>query len=150
VSDENGAGQPGKALVFLTQWTPKKWDSLVSYVMVDKVMSGFGRWKAASSFYLRSQVISQASPSSLFPPMVKRSSGSADRTIRWWSLATGQEMLLFQDAGISSRNIRLQAELNPDGNTVIWQERQGPIRVTTLPTLAEMDATEKRMEGKTQ
>ena len=45
-----------------------------------------------------------------------------DATIRWWSVATGQEMLLLPDAGLPAGHgslfrghISLEAEWNPGG-----------------------------------
>jgi WD40 repeat protein len=76
--------------------------------------------------------------------------GSDDSTFRWWSISTGQEMLLFQNISMASGRdgflfdtFSTQVELNPGGKWLVWQERQGLIRVTTLPTLAEIDAIEK-------
>jgi len=67
---------------------------------------------------------------------------SDDRTMRWWSVATGKEMLLFENVLIS-RYAGSQSLLNPGGNIVLWQEYEGPIRSTRLPTLAEIDAAKQ-------
>jgi hypothetical protein len=68
--------------------------------------------------------------------------GGDDSTIRWWNLATRKEMLLFEDAWITDTYVSSQVGFNPGGNVVLWQEQEGPIRLTTLPTLEEIDATE--------
>jgi eukaryotic-like serine/threonine-protein kinase len=68
--------------------------------------------------------------------------GSDDRTVRWWNVATGREMLLIENASLISRWTGSQVEFNPGGNTVLWQEFNGPVRVISLPTLAEIDAEE--------
>ena len=75
----------------------------------------------------------------------------ADQTIRLWSLATGQDMLLLRDVTVTSANLSSftdpcyssQAEWNPAGKWLVWQERKGAIRVTPLPTLREIDAIEQ-------
>jgi WD40 repeat protein len=70
--------------------------------------------------------------------------GGDDWTIRWWNVATGKEMLLFEGAWITDAYFVSQVGFNPGGNVVVWQEQEGPIRVTTLPTLAEIDAIERK------
>jgi WD40 repeat protein/tRNA A-37 threonylcarbamoyl transferase component Bud32 len=52
--------------------------------------------------------------------------GSHDFTMRWWSAATGQEMLRFSEV--------FWRVWNPREDLLLWQEKQGPIRITTLPT----------------
>ena len=61
--------------------------------------------------------------------------GSDDLTMRWWSVATGQEMLRFQ-------NIHRDRFWNIGDRLLVWQDTQGWNHVTTLPTLAEIDAAE--------
>ena len=63
--------------------------------------------------------------------------GGHDWMMRWWSIATSQEMLRFQD-------VRWWCVWNPTDNLLIWQDKQGAIRVTDLPTLAEIDVTEAK------
>ncbi len=58
---------------------------------------------------------------------------------------TGQEMLVFKEAEPVSL---ISSVLT--GKFLVWREREGPIRVTALPTLAEIDAAEKRTAEKTQ
>jgi eukaryotic-like serine/threonine-protein kinase len=60
---------------------------------------------------------------------------SADFTMRWWSVATGREMLRLQD-------VRSEGTWNPTDTLLVWWDRARGIRVTTLPTLAEVDASE--------
>jgi WD40 repeat protein len=70
---------------------------------------------------------------------------AGDRTMRWWHVVTGQEMLLFNDCGIvSAFENDSPAEWNPGGNLLIWSDREGLVRVTQLPTLAEIDTIERR------
>jgi len=64
-------------------------------------------------------------------------------TTRWWQVATGREMLLFQDVVMVFPIHSASFEGNPGDKMLVWRERQGPIRVTTLPALAEIDAVEK-------
>jgi WD40 repeat protein len=71
--------------------------------------------------------------------------GAGDTTIRFWSVAAGQEMLVFKDAELVSHIYSTPAD-----KFLVWQERGGPIRVTTLPTLAEIDAAQKKTEEETQ
>jgi len=74
-----------------------------------------------------------------------------DRSIRLWSVATGQEMLVFKDCSMLSRNELSaddpdyigQAYLTAGDRWLLWRERAGPIQVTPLPTLAEIDSMEK-------
>jgi WD40 repeat protein len=61
--------------------------------------------------------------------------GSDDLTMRWWSVATGQEMLRFQ-------NVHRNLFWNIGDRLLVWQDTQGSNHVTTLPTLAEIDAAE--------
>jgi hypothetical protein len=57
---------------------------------------------------------------------------------------TGQETLLFKYTQLFGAGPDAWAEWNPGGNTLLGQEMGGRIRVTTLPTLAEIDAIERR------
>jgi WD40 repeat protein len=70
---------------------------------------------------------------------------AGDSTMRWWHVATGQEMLLLSDCGIvSNLDNDSPAEWNPGGNLLLWSDREGLVRVTQLPTLAEIDTIESR------
>lgn len=70
--------------------------------------------------------------------------------MRLWNVASGRETLVFENALMASGGLRsiassfhaAQAEFNPGGRSLIWQEFQGPIRITPLPTLEEIDKTE--------
>lgn len=63
--------------------------------------------------------------------------GSDDFTIGWWSVATGREMLRSQDGYSGGWRGRFWVS----GETsLIWEGGPGKIWVTTLPTLAEIDA----------
>ena len=74
--------------------------------------------------------------------------GNFDLTMRWWSVATGQEMLLFPNVRwVTSPGDDRRFEWNPGGKALVWQESQGQIRMTGLPTLTEIDATEKAPAG---
>jgi len=74
--------------------------------------------------------------------------GPDDSSIRFWNVATGQEVLSFADAGmgdsalrsISAETTAAQAELNPGGDLLILQDAQHVIHVIALPTLDEIDA----------
>jgi WD40 repeat protein len=78
-------------------------------------------------------------------------SGGADQTIRFWNVATRQEVLLIQEALMPSGDNRLltdphfagQAEVTPGDRWMLWQGKPGSIRVTELPSLAEIEATRK-------
>lgn len=61
-------------------------------------------------------------------------SGGDDFSTRVWSVATGQEMLLFEETERSP----LQGELQ-GGKYLLLQQREGPLRVTPLPSLTEID-----------
>jgi eukaryotic-like serine/threonine-protein kinase len=77
-----------------------------------------------------------------------------DLTTRWWNMATGQEMLLLQENAMTGGSEYLacesyygaQADLSPGGKWLVWQGRQGLIRVTSLRSLAEIDASERARE----
>jgi hypothetical protein len=78
-------------------------------------------------------------------------SSGPDRTIRWWDMATGQEMLVIAEAILASGTeyrfretyFAGQAEFVAADKWLVWRETQGPIRVTALPSLREIDAIEK-------
>ena len=78
--------------------------------------------------------------------------GAGDNTIRFWNVATGQEMLVFKEAKLDSWISKLGCWIcaTPADKFFVWQEQAGSIRVTTLPKLAEIDAVGERTEGKTQ
>jgi WD40 repeat protein len=69
---------------------------------------------------------------------------SDDQTLRLWSVATGQEMLRFE--GVKPGFI---ANWNPADELLLWHDTQGVIQVTAIPTLAEIDATEKAQASAT-
>ncbi len=77
--------------------------------------------------------------------------GSGADSIWFWNVSTGQEMLLLPNAALASGHLRgfsscdynAQAEVNPGGNLLLWQEAKGLIRVTPLPSLMEIDGLEK-------
>jgi WD40 repeat protein len=77
-------------------------------------------------------------------------SSAADRSIRWWNVATGQEMLFFQDAWmlpgdeptIADAYYSAQASLIAGDHWLFWRERSGRIRVHPLPALADIDRVE--------
>ena len=77
--------------------------------------------------------------------------GADDRTIRWWNVTLGKEMLLFPNAFIISRYLKSEAEVNPGGDVVAWEEfrgptiksNNGPVHVMELPSLAQIEAREK-------
>ena len=49
-------------------------------------------------------------------------SASEDGTCRWWTGATGQ------------------ADWNPGGKLLVWQQRPGTVRAVPVPTLVQIDA----------
>jgi WD40 repeat protein len=62
-----------------------------------------------------------------------------DNTVRLWHLATGREMLLLDNARRASLDF-----LSPDGALlVVWDVTREAVRVSRIPTLAEIDAAEK-------
>ena len=71
--------------------------------------------------------------------------------IRLWNTGSGRETLVFGDAMMAAGRIRVlmesyyraRAELDPLNRWLVWQEFQGPIHVTPLSTLAEIDASER-------
>jgi WD40 repeat protein/predicted Ser/Thr protein kinase len=77
--------------------------------------------------------------------------GSGINSIWFWDVPTGQEMILVPNAVLASGHLRgfslpyynAQAEANPGGNLLLWQEAKGPIRVTPLPSLTEIDRLDK-------
>lgn len=82
-------------------------------------------------------------------------SSGPDRTVRWWDMATGQETLLFRDAILASGTEHRFRETYFAGQTefvvadkwLVWREKQGPIRITPLPSLKEIDAIESSNGG---
>jgi WD40 repeat protein len=84
-------------------------------------------------------------------------SDGTDRTVRWWNVATCKEMLLFPEITFNPDYAWGWADFNPGGNVLIWLEHpyrradrrrqfpsQSDVQITTLPTLAEIDAVEAR------
>jgi WD40 repeat protein/predicted Ser/Thr protein kinase len=77
--------------------------------------------------------------------------GSGVDSIWFWNVSTGQEMLLVPNTALASGHLRgfsspyynAQAEVNPGGNLLLWQEAKGLIRVTPLPSFMEIDGLEK-------
>lgn len=82
-------------------------------------------------------------------------SSGPDQTIRWWDMVTGQEMLRLPQAILASGTpyrfretyFAGQAEFVAADKWLVWQESQGSIRVTPLPSLKEIDAIEKSKAG---
>ncbi len=66
------------------------------------------------------------------------SASIADYTIRFWNVASGQEMLVFMDVLPPSAGPPLGMK---DG-MLFWKDLNGPFRVTPLPSLAEIDAAQ--------
>jgi len=74
-----------------------------------------------------------------------------DYSIRLSNTATGQEMLVIPDVLMASGmwhshsgfRYAVPADLSPGDRWLVWQERGGLIRVTPLPSLAEIDRLEK-------
>jgi WD40 repeat protein len=70
--------------------------------------------------------------------------GSEDLTIRWWNVATGQEMLRLPDATLVDHiDHPTPSEWDLGGKLLVWRGRDGVIRLTTLPTLTDIDAAEQ-------
>ena len=77
-----------------------------------------------------------------------------DLTSHWWNLATGREMLLLRESSMVGGSEYLafesyygaNARLTAGGKWLVQQGRQGLIRVTPLPTLSEVDASERELE----
>ena len=76
-------------------------------------------------------------------------SSGADLNVRLWNVATRQEILLLDDALMTSGAGRLfsdvayasQAALIPEDRWMLWRELPGRIRVIELPSLVQIDAT---------
>jgi WD40 repeat protein len=63
-----------------------------------------------------------------------------DQTVRWWSVASGQELILLRDASIRSLfSLSSRARWNLAGDRLIWEERQGIVRVHQLPRPEEIE-----------
>ena len=72
-----------------------------------------------------------------------------DRTLRWWSTVTGQEMLQFQSVPLwYASPFDSSAPWRPNSRFLLWYEQPGQLRITTLPSLAEIDEVEAQ-PGKT-
>ena len=67
-------------------------------------------------------------------------SASDDHAIRFWNVASGQEMLLFEDADPVSSYYDFAPSWGPGDRQLVWRELDGEIRVIPLPSLAEIDA----------
>jgi WD40 repeat protein len=68
-----------------------------------------------------------------------------DQTMRWWSVATGREMVSFHSQQFwSSGFLDYPAPGNSSGRLLLLYEQPGQVRVTTLPSLAEIDAAESQ------
>jgi WD40 repeat protein len=80
-------------------------------------------------------------------------SSGADFAVRFWNVTTGREMLVLQDAlqasgrldsgGAEGHYARL-VSFFPGDRWFVWQDLEGRIHVTSLPTLAEIDAKADR------
>jgi eukaryotic-like serine/threonine-protein kinase len=76
--------------------------------------------------------------------------------MRLWNVASGRETLVFENNLMASGDLRsiassfraAQAEFNPGGRSLIWQEFNGRIHVTPLPTLEEIDRKEIPSAGR--
>ena len=65
-------------------------------------------------------------------------------TLRWWNVATGREMLLFRsEVEWTASPFDFPAPGNALSRLLLFYERPGQVRVTTVPSLAEIDAVEK-------
>jgi WD40 repeat protein len=67
-----------------------------------------------------------------------------DPSVRWWHVATGQEMLMSRDLRLPASHLSYRTDFNPGGKFLLFQRRQGPIQITELLTFAEIDAIEER------
>jgi WD40 repeat protein len=75
----------------------------------------------------------------------------ADQTLRWWSVSTGQEMLLFPaDPTWLTSVLDFPAPWHPGRQFLLWHDRPEQIRVTTVPSLAEIDAAEAQAKTASQ
>jgi hypothetical protein len=74
-----------------------------------------------------------------------------DSTLRFWSVAAGQELLMFPQSLAIAANLipradacgfyRAQTEVNPVSDVLIWQDSEGCAGLVSLPTLPEIDQT---------
>jgi hypothetical protein len=95
---------------------------------------GVGGWQRASSARVRRPCFG----------------GAPRQSIRVWNVATGQEMLFFQDAWmlpgdeppIADAYYSVQAGLIAGDRWLFWRERSGRICVNPLPALADIDREE--------
>ena len=76
--------------------------------------------------------------------------GSGFDSVSFWNVATGKEMLSVRNAALASGQFvgfsdpyyNTQAEANPGGDLLVWQEAKGVVRVTPLPRLSEVDTAD--------
>jgi hypothetical protein len=67
-----------------------------------------------------------------------------DQTMRWWNTETGREMLSFHSEPFWAAGfLDFSALGNSTGRLLIFYEGPGRVRVSTVPSLAEIDAAEK-------
>ena len=70
-----------------------------------------------------------------------------DNTVRLWHLATGREMLLFNDASMSEHSVPSDSwspnVLSANGELLFfWDLERKKLRIEKIPTLAEIQAAE--------
>jgi WD40 repeat protein len=85
----------------------------------------------------------------VFSPDSRRfaTGGGGRETVKFWDLATGHEMLTLPGNG----SLIGYVGFSPDGNWPMARSSlQGQLHLWHAPSWAEIDAAEKRAEGKTQ
>jgi tetratricopeptide (TPR) repeat protein len=72
-------------------------------------------------------------------------SAGSERSIHFWNVASGQEILVLKDltaiesALFGDAAVRFLPLLSPDGDTLAWADRAPNARFTAVPTLAQLD-----------
>ncbi|MHC1764438.1 MAG: WD40 repeat domain-containing serine/threonine protein kinase [Verrucomicrobiia bacterium] len=112
--------------------------------------SGLGLWSVRERSRIHTLTKRAVNHVSFSPDGRTVAASLEDLSIHWWSVSTGQELLVLTNATMDSGdyypNLRAYyttpAEINPDGDLWVWQEGTRRIRVTPLAPLTERSKNE--------
>jgi len=72
-----------------------------------------------------------------------------DHTLRWWSVATGGEMLSFPSESLWTAGVLdFPTGGKSSGRLLLFYDQPGRVRMATVPSLAEIDAAGSRQASR--